>query len=189
MLSPSLRDNTPEPWLDFKMFDLSKVPPTFLDDPFPFYADLLVSPPALEQEDGSLLISKHALIAAVYKDLESYCSDKKLSFGPKFGVNSPLFEHHTNSLVFNDPPLHTRVRKIMTGALNPRAIQLMEPSLRETISRLLADVSEKNSKNKVIDVIEDFASKIPIQIIGDLLGSPLTSARLCVIGPWQFLTF
>ena len=48
----------------------------------------------------------------------------------------------------------------------------MEPSLRETISRLLADVSEKNSKNKVIDVIEDFASKIPIQIIGDLFGIP-----------------
>ena len=58
MLSPSLRDNTPEPWLDFKMFDLSKVPPTFLDDPFPFYADLLNGPPALEQEDGSVLIYK-----------------------------------------------------------------------------------------------------------------------------------
>ena len=79
MLSPSLGDSTPEPWLDFKMFDLSKVPPTFLDDPFPFYADLLVGPPALEQEDRSVLISKHALIAAVYKDLESYSADKNLA--------------------------------------------------------------------------------------------------------------
>ena len=110
---------------------------------FPFYADLLNGPPALEQEDGSVLISKHALIAAVDKDLESYSSDKKLSCGPKFGVNSPLFEHNTNSLVFTDPPLRTRVRKIMTEALNPHAIPLMEPSLCETILRLLADVSEK----------------------------------------------
>ena len=63
-------------------------------------------------------------------------------------MDSLLFEHHTNSLVFNDPPLHTKVCKIMTGALNPRAIQLMEPSLRETISRLLFDVAEKNKKTK-----------------------------------------
>ena len=59
----------------------------------------------------------------------------------------------------------------MIGALNPRAINSMEPSLRKTISRLLADVAEKNLREK-IDVIEDFASQIPIQIIGDLLGIP-----------------
>lgn len=170
------------------MFDLSKIPPIFFDDPFPFYADILNGPPALEQEDGSVLISKHALLAAVYRDLDNYSSNKKLSFGPKFGVNSPLFEHHTNSLVFNDPPLHTRVRKIMTGALNPRAIQLMQPSLRETISHLLADVAEKNSRNKEIDIIEDFASQIPIQIIGDLLGipfderAPLRKWSLAILG-------
>ena len=67
----------PEPWLDFKMFDLSKIPAIFFDDPFPFYADILNGPQALEQEDGSVLISKHALLEAVYKDLENYGSDKK----------------------------------------------------------------------------------------------------------------
>jgi hypothetical protein len=39
-------------------------------------------------------------------------SDKKAEFGPKFGVGTPLYRHHTTSLVFNDPPLHTRVRKL-----------------------------------------------------------------------------
>lgn len=58
------------------MFDLSKIPPTFFDDPFPFYADLLNGPPALQQEDVSVLIFKHALLAAVYKDLGSYSSEK-----------------------------------------------------------------------------------------------------------------
>ena len=154
---------------------------------FPFYADLLNGPPALEQEDGSVLISKHALIAAVYKDLDSYSSDKKLSFGPKFDVNSPLFEHHTNSLVFNDPPLHIRVRKIMTGALNPRAIQLMEPSLRETISRLMADVAEKNSKTKRSMSLKILPARSLFKLSETYWASPLTSARLCVIGPWQFL--
>ena len=60
----------------------------------------------------------------------------------------------------------------MTGALNPRAIQVMEPGLRDTISRLLDDMAETNSRKGGIDIIEDFASQIPIQIIGDLLGIP-----------------
>jgi cytochrome P450 len=163
--------------LKLHMFDLSRIPPAFFEDPFPFYAELLSGPPVLEQEDGSVLISRHALLSSVYKDVDGYSSDKKLSFGPKFGITSPLFEHHTNSLVFNDPPLHTRVRKIMTGALNPRAIQIMEPALRETISRLLDDMAENNSKKGGIDIIEDFASQIPIQIIGDLLGIPFEERK------------
>ena len=48
----------------------------------------------------------------------------------------------------------------------------MEPSLCESISRLLVDVVKKNSKNKEVDVIENFASQIPVQIIGDPLGIP-----------------
>ena len=87
------------------MFDLSRIPSAFFENPFPFYAELLSGPPVLEQEDGSVLISRHALLGAVYKDVDGYSSDKKLSFGPKFGVKSPLFEHHTNSLVFNDPQI------------------------------------------------------------------------------------
>ena len=152
--------------------DLSRIPADFFEDPFPYYADLLDGPPIILQEDGSVLISRHALLSAVYKDVEVFSSDKKLSFGPKFGVASPLYEHHTNSLVFNDPPLHTRVRKIMTSALNPRAIRFMEPGLRSTISILLDMMSEKNEKTGSVDIIEDFACQIPIQIIGDLLGIP-----------------
>ena len=38
-----------------------------------------------------------------------------------------LYEHHTTSLVFNDPPAHTRVRRLIMGALSPRAIAAMEP--------------------------------------------------------------
>jgi len=38
------------------------------------------------------------------------------SFAPKYG-DSLLYEHHTTSLVFNDPPAHTRVRRLIMGAL------------------------------------------------------------------------
>ena len=48
-----------------------------------------------------------------------------------------MFEHHTTSLVFNDPPLHTRVRRLIMGALTPRAIGGMEPALVALVDRLL----------------------------------------------------
>ena len=152
-----------------KGFDLAAPPAGFVDDPFPWYAALLEHAPVLPQPDGSVLLSRHADLERIYKDTTLYSSDKKQAFAPKFGVGSPLFEHHTTSLVFSDPPLHTRVRKIMTSALTPRAIQRMEPGLVSTVDYLLDRMEGKDE----VDLIEDFASSIPIQIIGNLLDVPM----------------
>ncbi|MGB0688047.1 MAG: cytochrome P450, partial [Paracoccaceae bacterium] len=155
------------------MFDLSNIPDSFFENPFPYYKDLLEGPSVLPQADGSVIISKHALLSVVYKDVETFISDKKLAYGPKFGVGSALFEHHTTSLVFNDPPLHTRVRKIMTAALNPRAIQRMQAGLEATVVSLLDELEFKSTSAQQVDLIGDYASKIPIQIIGNLLAIPM----------------
>ena len=150
--------------------DLTNPPDGFLDDPFPFYDALLAHAPVLPQPDGSILLSRHEDLDRIYRDTRLYSSDKKAAFGPKFGVGSPLFEHHTTSLVFSDPPLHTRVRKIMTSALTPRAIAKMEPGLIDTVDHLLDALAAKAQ----VDLIEDFASTIPIQIIGNLLDVPMS---------------
>ena len=155
------------------MFDLSTIPDSFFENPFPYYKDLLEGPSVLPQADGSVIISKHALLSVVYKDVETFISDKKLAYGPKFGVGSALFEHHTTSLVFNDPPLHTRVRKIITAALNPRAIQRMQAGLEATVVSLLDELECKSTSTQQVDLIDDYASKIPIQIIGNLLAIPM----------------
>lgn len=152
-----------------KDLDLTAPPPGFLEDPFPFYDALLAHAPVLPQPDGSVLLSRHADLDRIYRDTTLYSSDKKAAFGPKFGVGSPLFEHHTTSLVFNDPPLHTRVRKIMTSALTPRAIARMEPGLISTVDHLLDAMAGRET----VDLIEEFASTIPIQIIGNLLDVPM----------------
>ena len=79
--------------------------------------------------DGSWFLTRYADLVAVYRDAQAFSSDKKVEFTPKYGAGSPLLEHHTTSLVFNDPPLHTRVRKLIMGALTRRAIADMEPGL------------------------------------------------------------
>ncbi len=154
---------------DISNLDLMNPPEGFIDNPFLFYDALLSSAPVLAQPDGSVLLSRHADLDRIYRDTTLYSSDKKAVFGPKFGPGSPLFEHHTTSLVFSDPPLHTRVRKIMTSALTPRAIARMEPGLIQTVDRLLDRLDDKRQ----VDLIEDYAATIPIQIIGNLLDVPV----------------
>ncbi|MDW4499654.1 cytochrome P450 [Sulfitobacter sp. D35] len=148
------------------MLILDALPDDFTENPFPHYDRLLREAPVCPQPDGSVLVARHADLTAIYRDTETYISDKHAVFAPKFGPGSPLYEHHTTSLVFNDPPLHTRVRRIMTSALTPRALQRMEPGLISTIDALLDEMPDQP------DLIEDFAASIPIQVIGNLLDVP-----------------
>jgi len=97
------------------MFDLTKLPEGFHENPYPIYARLRDEFPVCPQPDGSFVLSRHHDLDVIYRDTAAFISDKKAVFGPKFGKNTPLYEHHTTSLVFNDPPLHTRVRAAITG--------------------------------------------------------------------------
>ena len=149
-------------------FDLRALPADFLANPFPVYATLREHEPVRRMPDGSLFLTRHADLMAVYRDAAVFSSDKHVEFAPKYGVGSPLYEHHTTSLVFNDPPLHTRVRKLIMGALTRRAIADMEPGLVTLVDQLLDRIEAQGGG----DLVEDFASAIPVEIIGNLLGVP-----------------
>lgn len=148
--------------------DLRAPPPVFYANPYPVYAALREHDPVRRMPDGSVLITRYADLIEVYKDAKTYSSDKKIEFTPKFGDAPHLLEHHTTSLIFNDPPLHTEVRKIMMGALTRRAIDQMESSLTQLVTGL-ADRIELACGG---DIIEDFAAAIPIEVIGNLLCIP-----------------
>ncbi len=149
-------------------FDLRALPPDFYANPYPVYALLRETAPVRLMPDGSYFLTRYADLVAVYRDAQTFSSDKKVEFTPKYGAGAPLLEHHTTSLVFNDPPLHTRVRKLIMGALTRRAIADMEPGLVTLVDGLLDAIEAKGGG----DLIEDFASAIPVEIIGNLLGVP-----------------
>jgi hypothetical protein len=149
-------------------FDLPALPPGFHDDPYPVYHALRTFAPVHRMASGSVLLSRWADLDAVYRDAATFCSDKRAEFAPKFGVDSPLYAHHTTSLVFNDGAQHTRVRRILAGALTPRAIAELEPSVTELVDRLLARMEARGSA----DLIEEFAAAIPVEVIGNLLAVP-----------------
>ena len=140
------------------------MPADFFDDPYRYYAALREQRPVHELESGSFFLSRYDDVVSIYRDARA-SSDKKLEFKPKFG-DSPLYEHHTTSLVFNDPPLHTRVRGLMMGALNQRAIARMEAGVVQLVEGLLDKFSGE------VDFIDAFAARIPVEVIGNLLDIP-----------------
>lgn len=167
-----------------RAFSLKDLPDAFYDDPYPTYRALRSADPIHRMPDGSLFLTRHRDLEAIYKDTVHFSSDKKVEFGPKYGTGSLLFQHHTTSLVFNDPPLHTRVRRLIAGALNPRAISEMEAGLIALVDRLLDEMQVGGKA----DLIEDFASAIPVEVIGNLLAiphkdrAPLRGWSLAILG-------
>jgi cytochrome P450 len=163
-------------------FRLTAAPPGFIDNPYPVYAALRAHDPVHAIAAGSWLVTRHPDVLAVYRDARA-SSDKRREFAPKFGA-SPLYEHHTTSLVFNDPPLHTRVRRLLTGALSQRAIARMEAGVRSLVASLLDRFVALDAP----DLIEDFAARIPVEVIGNLLDvphaerSPLRGWSLAILG-------
>jgi cytochrome P450 len=149
-------------------FDLLNLPAGFHANPFPIYRALREHAPVKAMPDGSVFLTRYDDLIAIYKNPKAFSSDKQREFKPKFG-DSLLFEHHTTSLVFSDPPLHTRVRKLISGALTPRAIASMETSLIRLVDELLDAMENKSNP----DLIKDFASAIPIEVIGNLLDVPI----------------
>ena len=153
-------------------FDLRQLGDAFYADPFPTYRALRESEPVRRMPDGSIFLTRYADVVAVYKDPKTFSSDKHEEFAPKYGHDSALFEHHTTSLVFNDPPLHTRVRRLIAGALTPRHVAAMEDGLVRLVDALLDAMQARARAGETIDLIEAYAGAIPVEIIGNLLGVP-----------------
>jgi cytochrome P450 len=149
-------------------FDIKRIDPAFLADPFQTYRALREHDPVHLMPDGSYFLSRYEDCLTVYREHDIWRSDKRVDFRPAFG-DSLLYEHHTTSLVFNDPPYHSRVRKLLAPAFTPRALGRLQPQIEASVERLLDRAAERGS----IDLIDDFAAAIPIQLIGDLLNLPL----------------
>ncbi len=148
-------------------FSLTDLPEDYYEDPYPYYHALREQSPIHRFADGSYFFTRHADLFRIYRDPKVFSSDKKKMFKPLFG-DTLLYEHHTTSLVFNDPPLHTHVRKAIGDALSQKTLVAMEPGLRKLTTRLLDRIEDKGE----FDVMSDFATLIPVEVIGNLLRLP-----------------
>lgn len=158
-------------------FDIASLGPSFYENPYPIFHALRRYSPVYRMPSGAWFLTRYADVNAAYRDAVMFSSDKTVDFKRTMGSTS-LYEHHTASLVFNDPPNHTRVRRRLTPAFTPRALRALEWRVKEVVSASLDDVAEKGS----FDLLHDYAIKLPIELIGDMLGVPIEDRSK--LSPW-----
>ncbi len=149
-----------------KAFDLNAINSAFIDSPYSVLANLREHAPVHRNPDGSVFLTRYEDVRAVYRD-RSMVSEKTKPFKEKFG-NSPLYIHHTNSLVFNDPPYHTTVRKLLAHAFTASKLAEMEPLIENIVDSLLDDVHGAGDVN----FVDAFAKRLPTEVISFMLGVP-----------------
>jgi len=147
-------------------FDLNAIDQGFIENPFPTLKALREQAPVHRNPDGSVYLTRYRDVLKTYQS-RAMLSDKKAEFGKKFG-QCPLLTHHTTSLIFNDPPYHTVVRKLLAAAFTPRKLAEMEPLIASIVDRRLDRIAEMGE----LDFINDFATALPTEIISFMLGIP-----------------
>jgi cytochrome P450 len=148
-------------------FNLANLPADYIANPYRYFETLRRIDPVHRMPDGSYFLTRYDDLVSVYRNPKIWSSDKKVEFKPAMG-DSPLYEHHTTSLVFRDPPDHTRLRKLFQAAFTPKAIANLEPRIEKLVDGYLDAAEDKGS----LDLVEDFAFMLPVEVVCDMLGAP-----------------
>ncbi|RJL31702.1 cytochrome P450 [Bailinhaonella thermotolerans] len=136
------------------------------EDPYPIYARLREEAPLYRDEElGFWALSRHADVVAAFRDSETYSSANGVSLEPTaWGPHA----HRTMSFLAMDHPRHTRMRALVSRGFTVRRVRDLEPRIRELTLRHLEPALEKGS----FDLIADFAGKLPMDVICELMGVP-----------------
>jgi hypothetical protein len=159
--------------MSIESFDLYNPPSDFINNVYKYYNLLREKSPIHKNSDGSYILTRYKDLVGVYRNFKVWSSDKRSEFGAKFG-SSPLFEHHTTSVVFVDPPDHTRIRKIFQQAFTPKSILSLERNINKLVDSYLVIMHEK----KKFDFVSDFSFRLPVDVVCSVLGVPSEDRHL-----------
>ncbi len=132
-------------------------------DPYPFLAEERSrGPVAWSEQSASYLTFDHATAGAVLRDrrLGRIWKDRE----PAARLE-PFNLLHRHQMMENEPPDHTRLRRLVVGAFNRGHVERLRPRVREIATRLLDAVDPRG-----FDVVGDYAEPLPVLVIAELLG-------------------
>ena len=144
--------------------------PDFIRDPYPHYERLRTSDPMHVTAHGAFLASRHAEVSLVLRDKrfgKDFVDRTIRRYGPKI-MEEPIFRSMSHWMLQQDPPDHTRLRGLVVKAFTARRVEDMRPRIQEVVDRTIDDVIARGH----MDLIEDFAFRLPVTIICDMLGIP-----------------
>lgn len=145
--------------------------PELLKDPYPFYASLREQAPVhyVEPLMGSYVICRHEDVSAALKNYALFSADAMravTTFNKAIRPEVIALIQPDHVLMASDPPLHTRMRGMVSQFFIPRQVTALEPTIRALVSRLLDAMLTK----KEPELISDLATSLPLTLISEMLG-------------------
>jgi cytochrome P450 len=136
------------------------------EDPYPTYARMRAEAPLYRNDELNFwALSRHADVLAAFKDTRRFSNRNGVSIDPaSFGPKAWMF----SSFLATDPPTHTRMRALVSRGFTPRRVAELEPRIREIAVQHLDALIGSGS----FDAIADFAGKLPMDVISEMLGVP-----------------
>ena len=147
--------------------------PSLIDDPYPWYAELLetgyaeYTPPG---RDITLrVLSRHADVQAVLRDPRFGRASFRAALQNGLG-DGPLARVYSHWFLFHDPPDHTRLRALVNQPFTPRAVDALRGRIADLVEGLLD--RQAGQAGSTFDLIGGFAYQVPVLVICELLGVP-----------------
>ena len=144
--------------------------PDFIRDPYPFYARMRETDPMHVTSFGSIVASRHAEASLVLRDKrfgKDFVPRSIRRYGPQI-MDEPVFRSMSHWMLQQDPPDHTRLRGLVVKAFTARRVEDMRPRIQEIVDQTLDALIGRGE----MDLIADFAYRLPVTIICDMLGIP-----------------
>jgi cytochrome P450 len=144
--------------------------PDFIRDPYPHYERMRTTDPVHLTPLGVYVASRHAEASLVVRDKrfgKDYVERTIRRYGPKI-MDEPVFRSMSHWMLQQDPPDHTRLRGLVVKAFTARRVEDMRPRIQQIVDQTLDAIEGQGH----MDLIEDFAFRLPVTIICDMLGIP-----------------
>ena len=136
--------------------------PEFRANPYPYYAPLLAGPPpVIELVQKIALIARYADVTAVLRDARFSADRSKTTIAQVEQIRDRGPFKGAPTVLTSDPPVHTRLRRLVSRDFTPRRIREIEPRIREITAQLLDAVQRKGE----LDVMADLANPLPVMVI------------------------
>lgn len=138
-----------------------------LDNPYPIYRVLREQNPVLwvrtgpSGGEGWWFITQYDLVDGILKDSRVWKDANRMGYN-----DASLF---ANTMLFQDPPNHTRLRSLVNRAFTPRLVSHLEPRIAEIVEGLLDRIEEQED----VDFMSAFAMPLPVIVIAEMLGIPV----------------
>ena len=149
------------------MQSFNPMDPEFLADPYPTYHRLRAEDPVHQSPLGFWVLTRYDDVSAVLRDPRFIKEPLAALVAARFGAEVP--RGVGLSMLDRDPPDHTRLRGLVSKAFTPRVVDGLRSRIQQIVDELITRVQAAGS----MDVIEEFAYPIPVNVICEMLGVPL----------------